>query len=109
MHAKDRLHGKALKEAVLDHLPCAAPAFFSGLKEQVDRAIEMAVLGQMLRGRQEHGGVAIVPTSVHLTGVLTRVSEGVALLHGQGVHVGPESNGFATGARFDHAHNTRGA
>ena len=46
---------------------------------------------------------------MHLTGVHTGVRKGVALLHGQGVHVGSKSYGSGVVASLDHAHKARGA
>ena len=93
MHAKHRIHRKFFKQSVLDHLAGAAAAFFSGLKNQVHRAIKIAVFGKVLGGCQQHGRVAIVSAGVHFPGVLAGMLEGVELLHGQSIHVGAQTNG----------------
>ena len=46
---------------------------------------------------------------VHLSGVLAGMGEGVELLHGQGVHVGAQTNGARAIAAFDDAHHACGA
>jgi hypothetical protein len=65
----------------------------------------------MLRCTEQHGGVAIVPTRVHLAGVFGCVRKLVELLHGQCIHIGSKANGFAAlvGFAFDDADYTRGA
>ena len=93
VHAKHGIHRELLEQAVLDHLARAAAALFGRLENQVHRAVKIAVLGQVLRGGQQHGGVAVMAAGVHLAGVLAGVGKGVELLHRQGVHVGPQANG----------------
>jgi hypothetical protein len=93
VHAKHRLHRELVEQAVLDHFARAATALFGGLKNQVDRAVKVALGCQMLRRRQQHGGVAIVAAGVHLAGMLAGVGKGVELLHGQRIHVGAQANG----------------
>ena len=109
VHAKDRLHGKALKETLLDHFSSSPTTLFGGLEDQINSPVQALILGQVLRRGQEHGGVPIVSAGVHLTGVHTGVRKGVALLHGQGVHVSSKSYGSGVVASLDHAHKTRGA
>ncbi|MPM26106.1 hypothetical protein SDC9_72607 [bioreactor metagenome] len=98
MHAEHRLHGVLLEQAVLDHLARAAAALFRGLEDQVDGAVEIAVLGEILRRRQQHRRVTVVAAGVHLACVLAGVLEGVELLHGQRVDVGAQAHGVAAGA-----------
>ena len=107
VHRVDGLHGKALKETVFDHLARPTPAFFGGLKNQIHRSLKIGVLGQVLGRCQEHGGVSVVAARVHAPGVDARVGKAVFLAHGEGVHVGPESDGTCavSKAAFDHAHH----
>ena len=115
MHAKHRLHGELVKQAVLDHLAGAAAALFGRLKDQVNRAVKITVLGQVLGGRQQHGGVAVVTAGVHLAWSGTGVRELVELLHGQRVHVGSQPDAATASATVapmndaDHAGGTHAA
>ncbi len=108
VHAKHRLHRKALEQAVLDHLARAAAALFGRLEDAHHRAVEIARAGQELRCRQQHGGVAVVAAGVHLAGVLAGVGEGVELGHRQGVEVGAQADHAAIPPRVaavDHPHH----
>ena len=105
VHAKHRLHGELGEQTVLDHFTGPTPAFFGRLEDEIHRAVEVSVLGQMLRGGQQHGHMAIVTAGVHLAWVLTGVGELVELLHGQGVHVSPQTNGARAVAVFQDAHH----
>jgi len=98
VHAEHCLHGETLEQAVGDHFSGATTTFLCGLEDQVDGAVEIPVFRQVLRGGQQHRGVAIVAAGVHLAGVLAGVGEGVEFLHGQGVHVGAQANAPAAGA-----------
>jgi hypothetical protein len=77
----------------LNHFARAAAAFFGGLKNQVDRAVKIALGCQVLGGCQQGGGVAVVAAGVHLAGVFAGVLKGVELLHGQRIHVSAQANG----------------
>jgi hypothetical protein len=66
--ANSRVAGKALEQAVVHHALRAAPAFLGGLEDQVQRAVEAAVLGQHAGRGQQHGGVAVVAAGVHHAG-----------------------------------------
>ena len=72
VRAEDRLHRELLEQAVLDHLARAAAAFLGGLEDQVDGAVVVAVLGEVLGGGEQHRGVAVVAARVHLAGVRAR-------------------------------------
>ena len=107
MHAEHGLHRELLEQAVGHHFSRAAAAFFGGLKDQVNGAVKVAVLRQVLRGGQQHGDVAVVAASVHLAGVAAGVGEVVELLHRQRVHVGAQTDGAFAGALLDDADHAR--
>ena len=65
VQGKHRIAGKALEQAVGHHAQRAAAAFFGRLKNQVQRAIEMRVFGDQLRGSEQDGGVAVMTAGVH--------------------------------------------
>ncbi|KAG0732488.1 hypothetical protein G6F23_014269 [Rhizopus arrhizus] len=97
VHAEHRFHWETLQQAVVDHALGAATAFFGGLEDHVHDAREIAVLRQVLRRGQQHGGVAIMAARVHLAFVLAGVGKGVDLLHGQRIHVGAQAHGAVAG------------
>ncbi len=109
VHAVHRLHGKFLKQAVFDHFTRTTTAFFGGLEDHIHRAVKVAVFRQMLRRRQQHGHVAVMAASVHLSWVLAGVWKLVELLHGQSVHIGAQADSPVARAVFDNAHHARGA
>src|SRR3990167_1287802 len=68
-----------------------APTILLGwLEDQVDVSIEVAVSRQLLGCGQQHGGMPIVPTGVHLAGVLARMRQLVEPFHGGSRHVGSQ-------------------
>ena len=95
VHAKHRLHGKTLKQAVLDHRPGTRVALFAGLKNQHRCAIKLPCLGQVTRRRHQHGGVPVVAATVHQTGLGRFMGKVVVLGHGQGIHVGAQAHHLA--------------
>jgi hypothetical protein len=80
-----------------------AAAFLGGLEDEIDRAVEVAVRGQVLGRGQQHGGVAVVPAGVHAAADGARMRKLVALGHGQGVDVGPQADGAGGRAVLDDA------
>src|SRR5258708_29545131 len=64
----DLVAGKLLEEAVLDHGASAAEAFFGGLKDEMHGAVEIPGFGQIARGAEQHGGVAVVAAAVEAAG-----------------------------------------
>ena len=72
VHAVDLGDAEALHHAVLDHLVAAAAAFFGRLEDHGHRAGEIARLGEIFRGAEQHGGVAVMAAGVHLAGNASR-------------------------------------
>ena len=103
VHAEDGLHRKALEQAVFHHLARAAAVLFGGLEDQVHGAFKAAGARQLLRGAQQHGGVAVVAAGVHHAGVAAGVREFVGLGHRQRVHVGAQAHGARRIAVFKNA------
>jgi hypothetical protein len=109
VQSKDGIYGKPGEQAVLDHLAGTTTALLGGLKNQVDRAIKMAMCAEVLRRSQQHGGVAVMATGVHLASLLAGVTKGIGLLHGQGVHVGAKTHSPGGAAIFQNTDHTGGA
>ena len=68
MHAVDLLDAEALHQAVLDHRLAAAAAFLGRLEDDDRGAVEIARLGEVARGAEQHRGVAVMAAGVHLAG-----------------------------------------
>ena len=60
----------------------------------MDGAVEIACLGQVLGGPEQHGGVAVMAAAMHLAWNLGRMRKVVLFPHVQRVHVGAERYRF---------------
>ena len=68
VHAEHFFDAEALHHAVLDHLVAAAAAFLGRLEDDRDRAGEIARLGEIFGGAEQHGGVAVMAAGMHHAG-----------------------------------------
>ena len=68
VQAVDLLDAEALHQPVLDHLAAAAAAFLGRLEDDDGGAVEVPGLGEVLRGAEQHRGVAVVAAGVHRAG-----------------------------------------
>jgi hypothetical protein len=75
VHAVHRLHRELLEQAVVHHLARAAAAFLGRLENQVDGAVEVAMVRQVMGCAQQHRGMAVVAACMHLAGVARRMVE----------------------------------
>ncbi len=96
------IDGKLFEQPVLNHRLGTCATFLSRLEDEHDRAIELAVLSQMFRRAEQHGGVAVVSTCVHASFVLRSMSERVDLGDRQCVHIGAQTHVSLTRAAFQH-------
>jgi len=96
---------------VVDHLAAAAAALLGRLEDHDRGAVEIARLGEILRGTEQHRGVAVVAAGVHLAGILRFVRQTGGFLDRQRVHVGakPDGAGAATPLAADHTDHTGAA
>ena len=69
----------------------------------MQRAGEVAGLGEIARGAQQHRGVAVMAAGMHLSRHRRGMSEVVALVDGKRVHVGAERDRAAGPAAFERA------
>jgi hypothetical protein len=90
---KDGIHWKLGEEAIFDHLAGSCATLLGGLENENDRPVEIAVFGKVLRRAEKHGRMPIVPTRVHLSGVLGAVSEVVEFLDRKRIHVRAKADG----------------
>ncbi len=101
--AEDRVTGKAVEEAVLDHLARAGAAFLAGLEDQVQGAVEVRMPRQVLGSGEQHGGMAVMAACMHLARMPRPMGEGVVLLQRQRVHVGAQPDRTLAGAAAQRA------
>ncbi len=107
MHAVDRLHRIAVEHALLDHQPGAALVFLGRLKDEMHGAGEIARLGEVAGGAEQHRRVAVMAAGMHPPGILRGMCKPVLLVDVQRVHVGAQRDrapaGRVAGQRADHA------
>lgn len=77
VNAENRINRKLREQAIVDHCLGAGAPFFCRLKDEHDRAVKLAVLGQMPRCAEQHRGMSIMAARVHLAVVLRAMIEAV--------------------------------
>ncbi len=104
--AVDLVTGELLEQAVAQHLGSTGEALLGRLEDQVDGAGEVARLGEVARGAEQHGGVAVMAAGMHAVLVGALVGQVIVELgHGQSVHVGAQADLPVAGPAMDHAHD----
>ena len=91
MQAIDFVAGKTLEQFVGQHGSGAAQAFFGGLEDEHDTSREVARLGQIARGAQQHRRMPVVSTPMKLARHGRFVGHVGRFVHGEGVHVGAQA------------------
>src|SRR5216683_2445318 len=94
----DLVAGKLLEQPVLDHGAGAAEAFFGRLEDEMHGAVEIPGLGEIARGAEQHGGVAIMAAAMEAAGNGRTPTQVGILFHRQRVHVGAQANALAAAA-----------
>ncbi len=94
MHAVDLVDAKARHQPVLDHGLAAGAALLGRLEDHHRGTGEIARLGQIARGAEQHGGVAVMAAGVHFAGARRFVRQPGFLLDRQRVHVGAQADHF---------------
>ena len=92
VQAVDLVAGKFLEQPVLDHGAGAAEAFFGRLEDEMHGAVEVAGLGEIARGAEQHGGVAVMAAAVEAAGNGRAPFQVGVLFHRQRVHVGAQAD-----------------
>lgn len=98
MHAEYGITREAFEQSVLNHHSGAAATFFRRLENQVQGAGKRRVLCQIARGRQQHGGVAVMTAGVHHAAVGAGIGQSGDFFNGQRVHVGTQAERFPRAA-----------
>ena len=108
VHAVDFVDAETADQPVLDHRQGAGATLLRRLEDDHGGAGEIAGLGQVFRGAEQHGGVAVMAAGVHLARHRGLVRQPGLFLERQRVHVGAQPDHLATGrgagfAAADHA------
>ncbi len=111
VHGIDRVAGKALEQAFIDHGLAAAveAALLRGLEDQVQGAAEAPVAREVLGRAQQHGHVAVMAAGMHAARNAARVFGARGLLDGQRVHVGANAQAARAVAQAQRADQARAA
>ena len=91
VHAVDFLDAEAADQAVLDHRGSAGAALLRGLEDHHRGAGEIARLGEIFGGAEQHRGVAVMAAGVHLAGHRRFIRQAGLLLDRQRIHVGAQA------------------
>ena len=91
VQAVDLVAGEFLEQPVLDHGARAAEAFFGRLEDEMHGAVEIPGLGEVARGAEQHGGVAVMAAAVEAAGNGRAPFQVGVLFHRQRVHVGAQA------------------
>ena len=92
VQAVELVAGKLFEQPVLDHGARAAKAFFGRLEDEMHGAVEIAGLGEIARGAEQHGGVAVMAAAVEAAGNGRAPAQVGVLFHRQRIHVGAQAN-----------------
>ena len=92
MHAEHFLDAEAVEQAVAQHGLGAGAALLRRLEDHHRRAGEVAGVGEILGGAEQHGGVAVVAAGVHLARHGRFVRDRGRFLDRERVHVRPQAH-----------------
>ena len=68
VQAIDLVAGKSVEQPVLDHGTRAAEPFLGRLENEMHGAVEILSFGEIARGAEQHGGVAVMAAAVETAG-----------------------------------------
>lgn len=98
----DLVAGEAVEKPLGHHAGSAAKALFGGLEDQ-DHFSGEAGPGQVLRGGEEHRGMAVMAAAVETAGDARGMGRAGGLVHRERVHVGAQADAAAGAGATDHA------
>ncbi len=92
VHPVELVAGEALEQFVGQHRAGAAQPFLGRLEDEHRRAVEIARLGQVACGAEQHHRVRVVPAGMHHAGALRGPGQVGAFVDRQRVHVGAQAD-----------------
>src|SRR5436189_2938601 len=99
-----------IEQSILDHGARPAESFFGRLKDEMHGTVEVAGLGEIASGAEQHGGMAVVAAAVEAAGNSRAPAQVSVLFHRKGVHVGSQADALAAGAlALEYADHARAA
>ena len=87
MQPIDGIAREAIKQPIGQHGLRATAAFFRRLENEMHCAVEIARLGQIARGREQHGGVPIMSAGMHLALDAGFMREAIGFRYRQRIHI----------------------
>ena len=97
VHAVDFVDAEAADQAVLDHRRGAGAALLGRLENHHGGAGEIARLGEIFGGAEQHRGVAVMAAGVHLARHRRFVRQAGFFLERQRIHVGAQADDLVAG------------
>src|SRR5207248_1639576 len=82
-------------------------AFLSRLEDEIDSAIEVSGLREIVRRAQQNGRVPVVSAGVHPPIMARAMRELVFFVERQRIHVGAQTDRAVAGPRLESAHEAR--
>src|SRR5215472_9059642 len=92
VHPEQCIAPEAVEHAFAHHCLGAAEALFRRLKDEVDRPVEIARLGEIAGGTQEHRGMAVMAARMHASIMARAVLEAVGFCDRQRIHIGAQTH-----------------
>ena len=92
------IHLGVFQNACRYHLFAAVVSFFTGLKHELNSALDLVLILHQNFGRtQQHGGVGVVTAGVGRFRVLAGKRQAGLLCHRQGIHIRPQQEHLSIG------------
>ena len=92
MHAPNCVHREACEQAIFNHCLTTSAAFFSRLKNEIDRAIELACLAEITGSAEQHRHMTIMPAAMHTPLGQRLMRKLIRLNHRQAIHISAQTN-----------------
>jgi hypothetical protein len=111
VYGKDLVAVESLKKSIFDHGLRAPTTLLGGLKDEHNPAMEVSVFHEQGCRCQQHGGMPIVPTGMHLSCIPAGMGEYILLGHRKRIHVRPKTDtlhairGWARTRPIDDSHH----
>ena len=92
VHSKNHVAGEQIKKSLLHHHSTATFILFGWLKDHMRSSGELSGLCQITGGTKQHGRVAVMPASMHLSGIHRPVGQIILFGNIQSINVSSKPN-----------------